>query len=376
MKKITMFLVILLAVSMLFTGCGSEDSSAAQAAAPSSGGEDFYAVSLGWMENPSGQRQKQTFEAKFAEHGIDNYSIVDANYDANRQSQQIEAFIAQGPKALFLTASDPIGIADAVAKAADAGIRVYSSDALISGANVVSTAMFDNYAGGEATMRFLADTLIEKYPTGEIVIGMITLPSNDAWAMREYGADRVLGEEKYERITVKYEWPWDSTGAVTPTATISSWMAADTNNEIKGIWCAWDGAAFEGLTVTAESRPEIIYTGSDGGEQCYNMMNEYPEQFIATAGESVYAMPDMLVEYAMTVEAGGGVPRLAIVPGYLITSTMILDVFAIKDVTTTINGQTLTAWDLVLNYDIPGYVDALNDLLIANGSDNIWIADI
>ncbi len=373
MKKITMFLVILLAVSMMFTGCQKEESSAAKT---SGSGEDFYAVSLGWMENPSGQRQKQTFEAKFAEYGIDNYSIVDANYDANRQSQQIEAYIAQNPKALFITASDPIGIADAVAKAADAGIRVYSSDALISGANVVSTAMFDNYAGGEATMRIFADTLIEQNPTGEIVIGMITLPSNDAWAMREYGADRVLAEEKYDRITVKYEWPWDSTGAVTPTATISSWMAADTANEIKGIWCAWDGAVFEGLTVTAETRPEIIYVGSDGGEQCYNMMNEYPEQFIATAGESVYAMPDMLVDYAMTVEAGGGVPRLAIVPGYLITGEMIIDVFAIKDETTVIDGQTLTAWDLVLNYDIPGYVDALNDLLIANGSDNLWIADI
>ncbi len=390
-KLLSILLVALLAIGML-AGCSTETAPAestgaetpttegetTEETAPVANSDDFYAVSLGWMENASGQRQKLAFEAKFAEYGITNYEIVDANYDPNLQSQQISAFIAQKPKALFLTASDPIGISAAVRDAADAGIPVFSSDALIPGAEVASTVMFDNYAGGRETMRVLADTLIEKYPEGDIVIGMITLPSNDAWDMREHGADYLLSsDEKYSRIKVEYEWPWDSTGAVTPTQTISSWMSADTENEIKAIWCAWDGAVFEGLTVTGETRPEIIYTGSDGGEQCFNEMNTYPEQFVATLGESVWAMPNQLVDYAMTYVNGGKIPRLVMVPGYLITSEMITDIKDIENEDVTVpGGETVSAWQALLDYDLTGYTDALNVTLDESGKTTTWIPSV
>jgi ribose transport system substrate-binding protein len=345
--------------------------------APAADGDGYYfAVSLGWMENASGQRQKFSFESAFKAAGVTNYDIVDANYDAKKQSEQIEAFIAKKPDALFITPSDPVGIAEATAKAANAGIKVFCSDGYVPGAEVVSSVMFDNYAGGKATMEYLASHLVEKYPEGEIVIGMITLPSNEGWDAREHGADWVLSQEKYSRITVKYEWPWDSTGAVTPTDTISSWMAADVNQEIKAIWCAWDGAAFEGLAITAATRPEIIYTGSDGGEECFNKMQQYPDQFIMTLAESVFAMPEQLVGYALTNLEGGRVPRIVMSPGYGITSKMILDVYAIKDQTAEVNGETKTAWELVLDYDLPGYTDALNVILAANNSENLWVPSI
>lgn len=114
MKKMLCLLFTGILVIGTLAGCGRTQSvdvgtkDKAATTVGSSGG--FYAVSLGWMENPSGQRQKQAFEAKFKEYGITNYSIVDANYDAKKQSEQIEAFIAQKPVALFLTPSDPVGI--------------------------------------------------------------------------------------------------------------------------------------------------------------------------------------------------------------------------------------------------------------------------
>ena len=51
--------------------------------------EDFYAVSLGWAENASGQRQKVGFTESFEKYGWTNTSIVDANYDPVKQSEQI-----------------------------------------------------------------------------------------------------------------------------------------------------------------------------------------------------------------------------------------------------------------------------------------------
>lgn len=383
MKRVLAFvLCLVLTLSLVACGGGTTTSGggsstpAGQSGETSGGeasGDDLYfAVSLGWMENASGQRQKFAFEEAFAQYGVTNYDIVDANYDAKKQSEQIEAFIAKKPDALFVTPSDPVGIAEAVSKAAEAGIKVFCSDGYVPGAEVVSSVMFDNYAGGKATMEYLADRLIEQYPEGDIVIGMITLPSNEGWDAREHGAKYVLSQEKYSRIKVKYEWPWDSTGAVTPTDTISSWMAADTAKEIKAIWCAWDGAAFEGLAVTAATRPEIIYTGSDGGEECFKKMQQYPDQFVMTLAESVYAMPTQLVGYAIDSLNGKRVPRIVMSPGYGITSDMILDVYDIQDKTATVDGQTKTAWELVLDYDLPGYTDALNQVLADNGKTSIW----
>jgi ribose transport system substrate-binding protein len=375
MKKVKIITsVLLIFVSIVSIGCSKDSSTTTKSS--SGGGSDFYAVSLGWMENASGQRQKFAFEQQFKEAGITNYSIVDANYDAKKQSEQIEAFIAKKPIALFITPSDPVGISEAVKKAADEGIKVFSSDGYVPGADVASTVMFDNYAGGKATMEYLANRLIEEYPTGDIVIGMITLPSNEGWDAREHGAKYVLSNDKYSRIKVKYVWPWDSTGAVTPTSTISSWMAADTNKEIKAIWCAWDGAAFEGLAVTAKTRPEIMYTGSDGGEECYKKMQQYPDQFVMTLAESVYAMPKQLFGYAQDSLNGERIPRIVMSPGYAISSDMVLNVFEIKDEEVTVGSKTMTAWECLLDYDLPGYTDALNEVLIENNLPGNWIPSI
>ncbi|MEA5011953.1 MAG: sugar ABC transporter substrate-binding protein [Angelakisella sp.] len=390
MKKVlALMLCLIMAVNMV--ACGGNTSAPPASATDVASGEAssepasnnsnskdgyYFAVSLGWMENASGQRQKFAFEKAFAANGVTKYDIVDANYDAKKQSEQIEAFIAKKPDALFITPSDPVGIAEAVSKAANAGIKVFCSDGYVPGAEVASSVLFDNYAGGKATMEYLADRLIQQYPEGDIVIGMITLPSNEGWDAREHGAKFILSQEKYSRIKVKYEWPWDSTGAVTPTDTISSWMAADTNKEIKAIWCAWDGAAFEGLAVTAATRPEIVYTGSDGGEECFKKMQQYPDQFVMTLAESVYIMPTQLVGYAMDNLSGKRIPRIVMSPGYGITSDMILDVYDIQDKTASIGGATKTAWELVLDYDLPGYTDALNKILLANGKDTLWIPSI
>lgn len=378
MKKIISILLCL-ALAFSMAACGgaeqSEEAAAGDDTANVSQSDDglTFAVSLGWMENASGQRQKLSFEEAFNKNGVTDYSIVDANYDPKKQSEQIMAIIAKQPDALFITPSDPVGIADAVKKAADAGIRVYCSDGFVPGASVVSTVAFDNYAGGMYTMKMLADALIEKYPgTEDIEIAMIDLPSNEGWDARGHGAKYILSQPQYSRIKVTKTWSWDSTGAVTPRNAIDSFLTADPEKKLRGIWCAWDGAVFEGLEATAEARPEIMYTGSDGGRQCFEKMAAYPDQFLMTVGESVYAMPEQLAGYAMDVINGDRVPRIVMAPGYGITSDMIMDAYDIKDYE--VDG--ITVWDLVCDYDLPGYVEKINSALEANGKTTRWVPTI
>jgi hypothetical protein len=106
------------------------------------------------------------------------------------------------------------------------------------------------------------------------------------------------------------------------------------------------------------------------------MMNQYPDQFIMTLGESVYAMPTQLVGYAFNYLAGKRIPRIVMSPGFSVTSGMIKDVIAIRDKTGTVSGKTITAWQLALDYDLPGYADALNEVLKANGKTPAWVPSI
>lgn len=299
------------------------------------------AVSLGWLENESGQRQKYTFETEFAKYGITNYQIVDANYDPKKQSEQIEAFIKSKPDVLFVTASDPVGIAEAVKHACDAGIPVFCDDALIPGAAAVSTVMFDNYKGGMWTMKQLVNKL-----GGKGKIAMIDLPSNEAWAERSHGAEFVL--KQYPEIEVVQRWSWDSTGAVTPRMAIDNMLTACPNvGDLDAIWCAWDGAVFEGLEACqAAGRNEILFTGSDGGEHCFEVMKANPN-FIATCGESIYTMAALCVEYAVKYMNGEAVPRIVMVPSIGITNEMI------------VNTPVPEGWKNIGDYDIPGNYDVL-----------------
>jgi hypothetical protein len=87
-------------------------------------------------------------------------------------------------------------------------------------------------------------------------------------------------------------------------------------------------------------------------------------------------MPTQLVGYAMTSLKGGRVPRIVMAPGYAITSKMIQDVYSVENKTASIDGQTKTAWQLTLDYDLPGYTETLNEILSANRLDPAWVPKI
>jgi ribose transport system substrate-binding protein len=118
--------------------------------------------------------------------------------------------------------------------------------------------------------------------------------------------------------------------------------ACPNEGDLDAIWCAWDGAVFEGIqAVKAAGREEILFTGSDGGEHCFEVMKQSPN-FIGTVGESVYTMAYQCVFYAHQYLRGEAVPRVVMAPGIGITRQMILDVKVPQD------------WNGIGDYDIPG----------------------
>ena len=305
MKKKLVTIILALTMTAGLSACGSPDSKPSGAdasSAASSGTEEAsssasgeaaggevdpsaltVAVSLGWLENEAGMRQKQGYEETFQELGISDYSFVDANYDPVLQSQQIESIIQAKPDLLFITPSDPNGITEAVQHAVDAGIPVFCSDGTVNGVDgIISQCVIDNYSGGYATMSYLAEKM-----GGKGNVGMIYLDSNESWHKRDLAALDVI--EKYPDIHIVAEWSWDSTGVITPRMGVDDMLAANPNaGDIDAIWAAWDGGCFEGIQACqAAGRTEIIFAGFDGGEEACNMIINDP-QFVVCNAPCIY----------------------------------------------------------------------------------------
>jgi ribose transport system substrate-binding protein len=334
MKKL-IYLVLIIVLLLPVIGCTTDkdtdsattsEQAAAQPQAPKS---DQVAVSLGWGENASAQRFEQGYKESFDKLGW-KYTFANANYDPKLQSEQIDAFIKLNPKALFLTCSDPAGITAAVGRAVDAGIPVFTADCYIAGVKTISQIASNNYGMGQYNMQYIVDKL-----GGSGKVGMIGLPNNETWDLRELGARYVL--RNYPGIEVVY-WPYDSTGAITPRQAIENMITA--NPDIEAIWCAWDGAAMEGA-IAAESagKGDIIFTGIDGGDRAFEQI-QTGGGFELTMAQSVYWMSAMDAFYANEYLQGNKAPRFVVAPVYAATKELLDSV-----------PSDLVASD----YDIPGY---------------------
>ena len=334
MKKFGLLTIALIMVFSLF-GCSTDAPAAAQPAAqattaPAAPKSDKVAISLGWGENASATRFEQGFKEGLAAVGWEGV-FSNANYDPKLQSEQIDAYIKMNPKALFLTCSDPAGITAAVGRAVDAGIPVFTADCYIAGVKTITQNASNNYGMGMFNMEYIAKKI-----EGKGKIGMIGLPNNETWDLRELGARYVL--KNYPDITVVY-WPYDSTGAVTPRQAIENMITA--NPDVKAIWCAWDGAAMEGAIAAASAgKNEVIFTGIDGGERAFEQIKTGNDGFDLTMAQSVYWMSYMDVMFAKDYMDGKKTPRFVVAPVYAVTKE-VLDAVP----------SSLTSWD----YDKPGF---------------------
>ena len=92
-------------------------------------------------------------------------TVVGADYDLNKQTTQIENFIASGVQLLMVNAVDGKAVAPVIARAKAAGIYVGAFDVTTDGADV--TVMTNNVQAGDVACTYLAEQLKGK---GKVVI--------------------------------------------------------------------------------------------------------------------------------------------------------------------------------------------------------------
>lgn len=269
-----------------------------------------FAAALGWTIQDSGEHMFNGYTEAVAEYGGELVTS-DAGFDPNTQTQQIDAFIATKPDALFITPADVVAITPAIKRAVEAGIPTFVGDSLTAGAPVTNTVMSNQFGMGEYTMNWIAEQL-----GGTGKVATVRLPANETWDMRSHGMYAAL--RNHPGIENTADWAFSLDFSTTPRQAVDNILTS--NPDIDAIWCAWDGAAVEGVLAAkaAGVDDKLIITGIDGGKQAFEMIKA-GSSLKMTMGQSLYEVCWLNVFYAHQFLAGNPVPRLIISPVYPVT---------------------------------------------------------
>lgn len=152
-------------------------------------------ITVGNLGNPFFVQVVKGAEAKARELGGANVKVtaVSADYDLNKQSTQIDNFIASGVDMVLINAADANAIAPAMARLKAAGIVAVAVDVAAKGA--AATVTTNNVEAGEKACGLIAETLNGK---GDVVI--MNGPPVSAVIDRVNGCKAVLAKAPGIRI--------------------------------------------------------------------------------------------------------------------------------------------------------------------------------
>ncbi len=237
-------------------------------------------------------------------------TIVEANYDVKKQSDQIATMVASGVDALIVLPTDPAGVSNAVAAAVASGTPTFCTNSYVPGTTVISTSIHDGFGMGKVSARYLAERL-----GGKGKIGIITLPLNEGWATRTMGMEFTLRD--FPDIEVVAEWPFDATLKVTARDAVDNMLTA--HPDMNAIWASWDGAAIEAtLAMRSAGRDDMFVTGIDGGVQAFEYIKA-GTQFVYTVAQSFFQEAYYSAYFAHEYLAGRPAPRFVINSAYAVT---------------------------------------------------------
>lgn len=154
MKKIALFLVLTLMVSML-AGCAGTVSTSTSGT--NEGEQLVIGMAFQDMNNPYFITMQEAFEEAVASIGAKSI-VTDARHDVGKQTNDIEDMIQQGIDILLLNPADSAGIETAVLAAKNAGVIVVAVDAQANGP-IDSFVGSRNYDAGYLAGKKMAEDL-------------------------------------------------------------------------------------------------------------------------------------------------------------------------------------------------------------------------
>jgi ribose transport system substrate-binding protein len=241
-------------------------------------------ITLGSLGNPFFVALAKGAEAKAKEINP-NVKVIStsADYDLNKQFNQIDNFIASGVDLILLNASDPKAIVSAVKRAQQAGIVVVAVDVAAAGAD--ATVQTNNLQAGQIACQFLADKIGGK---GNVIIQ--NGPQVSAVIDRVKGCKEVLSKQPGVKILSD-----DQDGKGSREGGLNVMQGHLTRfQDVAGVFTINDPQAIgSDLAARQLQRKNIVITSVDGA----------PDIEAALKGDTLVAASSSQDPYAMAQQA-------------------------------------------------------------------------
>jgi len=269
-------------------------------------------ITVGSLGNPFFVQLAKGAEAKAQELGGGkvNATAVSADYDLNKQSTQIDNFIASGAEIVLIDAVDPNAIEPAINRLHDAGIVAVAVDESAKGADI--TIQTNNVEAGQKSCQYIADKLDGK---GNVVI-MNGPPVSSVFA-RVDGCKAVFA--KYPGIKILSD---NQNGKGSREGGLEVMMGLLTAyDQIDAVFTINDPQAI-GADLAAKqlNRTDLFITSVDGAPDIEAALKQPGNLIEASATQDPYAMAQKGVKIGYDILQGElPAEKVMLIPAQLIT---------------------------------------------------------
>lgn len=256
-----------------------------------------------WVRGPAGPAVKFTAES--------------SNYDVNRQSNQIDNFIAAQNQLLILNAADSKGIAPAVMRAKAANMTVVAVDVTADGA-VDATVTSNNKQAGELDGQYVANRLKGK---GNVLI--VNGPPVSAVQDRVAGFLEVM--KKYPGIHILSQDQNAGGSRDGGLRVMTDLLTAFP--KIDAVFAINDPSAIGcDLAAKQENRKDFFIVSVDGGPDIVPYLKDPTSLIVATAAQDPYTMAEKAVTIGYNIMNGKKpTQKLTLIPVRLITKQNVAE---------------------------------------------------
>ncbi len=250
-----------IALIAMLSACGRHQGRVSTTVSNSAGGSgQRFRVGVTLLDEDDAfyQELKQSMKQAAAANNID-LTIVSADRDLARQTDQVSNFITQQMQAIIVCPVQTDGVAGAIRRANAAGIPVFTADIEAHGGKVVCHVASNNVQGGE-----LAAKEMIKLLHGKGNIAIIDFPEVTSVRDRSDGFKKEIATAPGIHILADPS----GGGMRDRSKTLADNLITQYGKKLNGIFGINDNTALGALdAVEQNNRPDIVIVGYDGSPE-------------------------------------------------------------------------------------------------------------
>lgn len=310
-KSLLTILTFALSAALFLAGCSGADQkeNAANPSQPSGDKKLKIGLSMNTLNNPFFVAVKEGAEAQAKELGYD-LVVTDAQNNPGQQLADVENLLQQNLDMLIIDPADSDAIAEAVKKANDAKIPVFTIDRQSNGGEVITHIGFDAIKSGNIAGDYLAKALNGKGKIVEIQGIMGTNVARD----RSKGFNEAISKHPDMKIISQQAADFDRGKALSVMENI-----LQANPDIDAVYAANDEMALGALAaIEAAGRlDKITLIGCDAVDPALDAIRQ--GKLEATIAEPPFFLGKEAIITAQKISKGEKVEKSVILDSTLVT---------------------------------------------------------